>query len=276
VTRPLVPVAELVLYLEGRAKPARFALDSAARANIIDSWRNGRPVYAARVTAPDGREIAPADVLWPDRRGGRRPGAGRPKSGAEARTDTRQVRLSPTESARYDAAAERAGVAFADWARSAMEAAAKGGRMMGLDISVHVEARRDGAWQYLGNDSDSRDALGIVLTRPYPDGSPQSVYPFTGHDRAMMHAIGDLDGCHITPFGHRGVPSDASSRTRDQAARSYSFADSHSWATAAEMLAVDWESIGLGDNGFVPALAAVCAHHGLDPADVRAVYWFDA
>lgn len=126
----LVRVADVLMFLDGKSKPSRLV---AARANMLSEWRAGRPKYVSRITAPDGRDLTPTDIDWtgidepslPVGRGGRRAGAGRPKGSHDGPKIQRTVLVTLDQAERYDAAAEAEGVAWSEWARDAMDAAAR-------------------------------------------------------------------------------------------------------------------------------------------------------
>jgi len=59
------------------------------------------------------------------RRGGPRPGAGRPADAGERRRRQWTIRVTDDEHERYEAAAEAHGVSAAEWTRDALDVAAK-------------------------------------------------------------------------------------------------------------------------------------------------------
>lgn len=135
---------------------------------------------------------------------------------------------------------------------------------MGCDIHVYVERKTD-IWTAL------KAPRGTTFTE-------YERYEYEWEINRWYRMFGVLAGVRWDDgpnlFGDRGIPPDASALVRGQRAEWGSNGHSHSWATATELLAVDWTPHldPWETSDWAQFLAWLGAN---DPDTLRVVFWFD-
>lgn len=140
---------------------------------------------------------------------------------------------------------------------------------MGCDIHAVVERKVDGEWVGVHN-------------FPYFSG-----VHFAMRDR-NYERFGMMAGVRREGPDSRGMPHDASKLARMEVEHWDVDGHSHSWNTPAELVPILLETGGDTERERIAALLLeggdkaaehICAYWlgvwGVDPADVRVVYWFD-
>lgn len=179
---------------------------------------------------------------------------------------------------------------------------------MGCDIHTYVEVKEGGRW--VGNDEEVFEVPDIARWDYRKDYYPtkHSVHPDLGRNYSLFGWLaGVRNYSAVVPLSApRGVPDDLSGTVSDEAFRWEGDGHTHSYFTAAELLAVDYEQTvedrrhtvqeasgifnggatcapgkgvkeKLGDfigRDFITVVKKMATLHH-DPKCVRLVFWFD-
>ena len=164
--------------------------------------------------------------------------------------------------------------------RVGCECSARGeieGNVMGCDIHMYPEVRRNGAWEFV-YEFDTTDKYWTKV----------EVDEIEAYDRANRFSYDDRN---YSLFGHlagvrggdpfiepKGFPDDASAKVKHQYSEDNGDAHTPSWLTLKELQSFNWKKAdNYGVKGF-PAFEEVIdrlASLDPDPENVRVVFWFD-
>lgn len=139
---------------------------------------------------------------------------------------------------------------------------------MGCDIHMYVEVKTDGVWNKVGDVFKSAYYDAARETKTYSDGyvsnAPMTDEPYEHRNYEFFAILADVRNGYVFAskknqkpvkplFARRGVPVDASTEYKEILEMWDCDAHSASYATLAELQAIDWNDLYAAEQGLVDA-----------------------